>query len=61
MYPTDDSSLPLTRNLRNIRYAKTMHLLKVFGPKLWDLIPNHIRFIQSVVSFKLCLKNHLIA
>ena len=38
-----------------------LKLLRVSGPKIWNLIPNHIRSNQSVCSFKRNLKNHLIA
>ena len=45
--------------------ARTTHcglkLLKVSGPKIWNLIPNHIRSTQSVYSFKQILKKHMIA
>ena len=45
--------------------ARTTHyglkLLKVSGPKIWNLIPNHIRSTQSVYSFKRILKKHMIA
>ena len=42
--------------------ARTTHyrlkLLKVSGPKIWNLIPNHIRSTQSVYSFKRIVKKH---
>ena len=45
--------------------ARTTHyglkLLKVSSPKIWNLIPNHIRSTQSVYSFKRILKKHMIA
>ena len=47
------------------RNARTTHcglkLLKVSGPKMWNLIPNHIRSIQPLILFRLRLKKHLIA
>ena len=46
-------------NARTTHYG--LKLLKVSGPKIWNLIPNHIRSIQSGCSFKRILKKHLIA
>ena len=46
-------------NARTTHYG--LKLLKVSGPKIWNLIPNHIRSTQSVCSFKRYLKKYLIA
>ena len=46
-------------NARTTHYG--LKLLKVFGPKIWNSIPKHIRSNQSVLSFKYYLKKHLIA
>ena len=48
-----------------ILYGRTTHyglkLLKVSGPKLWNLIPNHIRSNPSAGYFATHLKNYLMA
>jgi len=48
-----------------ILYGRTTHyglkLLKVSGPKLWNLIPNHIRSNPSAGYFVTHLKNYLMA
>ena len=48
-----------------ILYGRTTHyglkLLKVYGPKLWNLIPNNIRCKPSVYSFANHLKRYMIA
>ena len=46
-------------NARTTHYG--LKLFKVSGPKIWNLIPNHIRSIQSGCSFKRILKKHLVA
>ena len=48
-----------------IIYGRTTHyglkLLKVSGPKLWNLIPNHSRSNPSAGYFVTHLKNYLMA
>ena len=46
-------------NARTTHYG--LKLLKVSGPKIWNLIPNRIRSTRSVCSFKRYLKKHLLA
>ena len=46
-------------NARTTHYG--LKLLKVSGPKIWNLIPNQIRSTESVCFFKRYLKKHLIA
>ena len=43
-------------NARTTHYG--LKLLKVSGPKIWNLIPNHIRSTQSGCSFKR-IPNHI--
>ena len=47
----------LILNVRTTHYG--LKLLKVSGPKIWNLIPNQIRSTLSVSFFKRYLKNHL--
>ena len=54
-----NSNTLFIRNARTIHYG--LKLPKVSGPKMWNLIPNHIRSIQSLILFRLRLKKHLIA
>ena len=60
-----DIKIGLNSNNLFIINARTTHyglkLLKVSGPKIWNMIPNLIRNNQSVVSFKHNLKKHLLA
>ena len=46
-------------NARTTHYG--LKLLKVSGPKIWNSIPKQMRNVQSVNSFKLLFKKHLLA